>query len=96
LPERRFDHRDRSEEVRREQLPHVGVVAFLDRRAVAVAGVVDQHVAAAEPSMACSTAAVTWAASVTSRTTAGAVRGWLSARARPRPLEQPVINQVVM
>ena len=44
----RLDHRDGAEEVGGEQPLHVGVVAFLDGGAVAVAGVVDQHVDAAE------------------------------------------------
>ncbi len=44
-----LDHRDGAEEVRLEQGAHVGVVAFLDGRAVTVAGVVDQDVDAAEP-----------------------------------------------
>ena len=44
----RLDHRDRAEELGFEQCADVGVVTFLDGRAVAVAGVVDQHVDATE------------------------------------------------
>ena len=43
-----LDHRDGTEEVGFEQRPDFGVVALLDGGAVTVAGVVDQHVDAAE------------------------------------------------
>ena len=43
-----FDHVDRAENVRVEQLPNVGVVRFLHRGPVTVAGIVDQNVDAAE------------------------------------------------
>jgi hypothetical protein len=44
-----FGQVHQAEEVRREQLGDVGRVGFLNRGAVAVAGIVDQHVHAAEP-----------------------------------------------
>ena len=44
----RLDHRHRTEELSFEQLADVGVVTFLDGRAVTVAGVVDENVDAAE------------------------------------------------
>ena len=103
-----------------EELTDGVVLALLDRGAIAVAGVVDQHVDAAEPLLGRRDAAVTWASSVTSSGRARAVSGYFSARswtfeasravttalsprartasakARPRPVEQPVMNQVVM
>ena len=46
--QRRLDQRDGAEEVGREQPLHVGRITLLDSGPVAVSGVVDQHVDAAE------------------------------------------------
>ena len=115
-----LDHRDGAEEVRLEQGADLGVVAFFDRGAITVAGVVDQDVDAAEPllgllhgggdlvgmgdvkrdrSTRSGAASARSATLVTSRAVTTAL--WpapmtASARARPSPVEQPVMSQVDM
>ena len=80
----RLDRADGAEDVGVEELADGVVLALLDGGAVAVAGVVDQHVDAAEPLLGGRTAAVTWASSVTSSGRASAVSGWASARSDRR------------
>jgi hypothetical protein len=110
-------HGEQAEDVGLELIADLLVVAFLDRRLVAVAGIVDEHIDAAEAVLrGLYAAADIWAESVTSRSTASALfvagdqigdarlvaRGddgrpaagnGEFASSRPKPVEQPVMNQ---